>query len=136
MLTKYDFTYNNAPAHLMFSDVQGELSEIWYLDKGVNTRRVIEEFSYNEKLLQLKVQNVVTVFYNDLETIITGPDKREFDATTQESLEYFMEPSTPDKIKRMQVNGTAIEYLNMILFNPETGEFAPAVLPAAPAPVE
>jgi hypothetical protein len=46
-----------------------------------------------------------------------------------------MEPSTPDKIKRMQVNGTAIEYLNMILFNPETGEFAPTVLPPA-TPVE
>ena len=131
MLTKYDFTYQNNPAYLMFSDTLGEVSEIWYVDRGVKTRRVIEEFAFNEQRLQLIVKGKITVFYNDGETIIVGPGPFDFDATSQETLDYFAEPSTPEKVKRMEVNGTAIEYLGMILFNPETGAFEPTVLPIA-----
>src|SRR6478735_8280345 len=133
---KYDFTYLDAPAYLLFDDELGNLSEIWYFDKGVLTSRVIEEFRFNERQLKITVLGKVTTHYNDVETYVNGPNPFEFDATGQETLDYFAVPSTKERVKRMEVNGTAIEFLNMILFNPETGEFAPAVLPAAPAPVE
>lgn len=129
MLQQYDFIYADAPAFLMFDEELGSTSELWYFDKGVLTSRVIEEFRFNERQLKITVIGKVTTHYDDVETFVSGPNPFEFDATGQETLDYFAVPSTKERVKRMMVNGTSIEYLGMLLFNPETGEFAPFVLP-------
>lgn len=131
MLRDFTFTYDNQPALLKFSDAVGELSEIWYMDKGVNTQLIIHKFSFDEQILKLEVNVIKTVYYNDSVTIIKGPDRVAVDATSQESLTYFQQ-FTYDypKIKRQEVNGTSIEFLGFPLFD-ETGAFNPQY-PEAP----
>jgi hypothetical protein len=130
---QYDFTYDNQPAHLIFDDVLGVCSEIWYMDKGVLTSRVIERFCFDERQLSITVSGKVTTHYNDVETYVNGPNAFQFDATSQQTLDYFAVPSTKERVKRMEVNGTAIAYLGMVLFNSETGVFEPAIyVPEAP----
>ena len=129
MLTDYPFTYGGNPANLKFSEATGELSEIEYIDREVKTRLVISEFGFNENELKILVMGTQAGLFSD-GGYAYGPDKFAVDATSQESLEYF-ESFTYNYplIKRQMVNGVSIYYLNMVLFNPETGAFDPQELP-------
>lgn len=134
-MTTYNFTYDGNPATLEFSELTGELSVITYIDREVRTRLVISEFGFNENELKILVMGTQTGLFSD-GGFVYGPDKFVIDATSQESLDYFEQFTyNYPLIKRQMVNGVSIYYLNMVLFNPNTGLFDPQVLPETP-PVE
>lgn len=135
MMTEYPFQYDGQPATLKFSEVVGEVSELRFIYKGVDTLLSVEEFTFNEKDLRLTVTGKEWVFYND-GTLLKSPEKFSVDATSQESIDYFANIATPkmsSTVKRMQVNGVAIHYLGFPLFD-ATGAFNPQYpLPDEPA---
>lgn len=134
-MTTYDFTYDGNPATLDFSEVTGELSVITYIDRGIKTELTITEFGFNENQLKIMVMGTQAGRFSD-GGFVYGPNKFAIDATSQESLAYFEQFTyNYPLIKRQMVNGVSIDYLNMVLFNPDTGMFDPQVLPETP-PVE
>lgn len=133
MIETIPFTYNDLPATLDFSDVVGELSEIHYFDKGVDTLLKIKKFEFDESTLRITVSGERWVFYND-GTLIKSPEAFSIDATSQENINYFANLSTPKMsatVKRMKVNGVALEYLGFPLFDTATGEFIGINVPEA-----
>lgn len=134
-MTTYDFTYDGNPATLDFSEVTGELSVITYFDRGVKTKLIIKQFGFNESELRITVNGTQEGLFSDGNNAY-GPTEFTVDPTSQESLAYFEQFTyNYPLIKRQMVNGVAIYYLNMVLFNPDTGMFDPQVLPETP-PVE